>query len=192
MEWLKQLLGDELYNQVIGKLGDTKIIKDDGNFIPKSRFDEVNQQKNNFKTQNDELNTQLEALKKSNKGNEELTKQITELQGKLQDAETKNKDISITSAIKMAAIKANAVDPDVVSMLIDKAKVITNEDGSIKEGLEEQIKNLAQSKTYLFGETVPGGGGGNPAGGGGNLPKDPNDMTMEEYAAWYKKRNENN
>ena len=142
---LKEMLGEELYNQVNTKLGDNKIaVISDGSYIPKAKFDEVILQKNTYKTQSDELNTQLVALKKASKGNETLTQQITDLQGKLQEAETKNKDISITSAIKMAAIKANAVDPDVVSMFIDKTKVITNEDGSIKEGLEDQIKGLAQ------------------------------------------------
>ena len=45
MEEIKQLLGDELFNSVTEKLGDKKLLIDDGKMIPKSRFDEVNEKK---------------------------------------------------------------------------------------------------------------------------------------------------
>ncbi|RJP73207.1 MAG: hypothetical protein C4539_02195 [Ignavibacteriales bacterium] len=68
MEWLKLLLGDELFNllfpkdsdnlkKVTEKIGTKKFIEDDGKLIPKSRFDEVNAKKteaeNQLKTAND-------------------------------------------------------------------------------------------------------------------------------------------
>ena len=55
---LKELVGEELFKQIESKLGensvivtgkDEKYIKDDGNFVPKSRFSEVIEQKNTYK-----------------------------------------------------------------------------------------------------------------------------------------------
>lgn len=64
MEDLKNLLGEELFNKIQEKLGDKKVMVDD-NFIPKTRFDQVNQEKNNLKKQLDELDpAALEEQKK--------------------------------------------------------------------------------------------------------------------------------
>ena len=86
---LKEKLGEELYSQVVEKLGDTKIMIDDGNFIPKSRFDEVNTQKKELKEQVDTLNKNLQennkALEKFKSGaelSEEYKKQLEEIQNK--------------------------------------------------------------------------------------------------------------
>ena len=49
---LKELLGEDLYKQVEGKLGDKKIaVVSDGNWIPKEKFNEVNLEKNELKNQ---------------------------------------------------------------------------------------------------------------------------------------------
>ncbi|MDO6355119.1 phage scaffolding protein [Caloramator sp. CAR-1] len=162
---LKELLGEELYKQVKEKIGDKELILNDGSYIPKAKFDEINEQKKLYKQQAEDLNKQLEEMKKQAKGNEELQKQIQELQIKLQESENKIKDVSLTAAIKMAAIKANAKDPDIVSMLIDKSKLNIKEDGSI-EGLDEQLKSIAESKAFLFGDVQTKiGSSSNPAGG---------------------------
>jgi len=61
---LKEILGEELYSQVADKLGDKKIaIVSDGNWIPKNKFDDVNTEKNEYKTQIDNLNQELGKLK---------------------------------------------------------------------------------------------------------------------------------
>ncbi len=66
---LKELLGEELYNQVIQKVGDNRIdIVSNGNWIPKDKFDALDEQLKN-------ANTTITDLKKSNKDNEELTNQ---------------------------------------------------------------------------------------------------------------------
>ena len=158
MEDFKGMLGEELFGQVAEKLGDKKVFIDDGNFIPKSRFDEVNQQKNTYKTQNDELNTQLEELKKQAKGNEEFTSQIQELQNKLAESESKNKEIALDNAIKLDIVKANVKDVDVAAMLVDKSKLELTDDGV--KGLKEQLDSLKELKAYLFQEEKNDGIGG--------------------------------
>lgn len=135
-------------------------------FVSKNRLDEVIAQRNTYKTDSETYMTQLEELKKGAKGNEELTKQIEALQNQVTDAQGKNKDLLLSSEIKLAAMKMSANDPDDVLAFIDKSKIELKEDGSIK-GLEEQINALKEAKPYLFVAAPPNPNlPGNPNGGG--------------------------
>src|SRR5690625_320695 len=78
---LKELLGEELYNQVIEKAGDNKIaIVSDGNWIPKDKFDAKINEVKDLQKQIDDRDEELEELKKVNP--DELQKTITDLQEK--------------------------------------------------------------------------------------------------------------
>ena len=70
MDKLKELLGEELFSQVKEKIGDVKIMIDDGNFIPKARFDQVNEEKKELKEMLKERDKQLEDIKKKAKDSE--------------------------------------------------------------------------------------------------------------------------
>ena len=165
----KEIFGD-LWSQiepVVKEKGLNLILdnKEKPEYIPMSRFQEVVGSKNEWKTQAGELTSQLETLKKSVKGNEELTKTIEELQKKNGDWEGKYKDTLLTGAIKVEALKLKAKDPTDIIAFLDKTKLEISEDGTIK-GLDEQLKKLAESKPYLFGENIPQGTGTNPASAG--------------------------
>ena len=127
-------------------------------YIPKGRFDEVVGQKNQFKTQADELGRQLETLKVTAKGNEELTKQIEALQQQNADWQGKYQSTTMESAIKFAALKEKARDAGDVLAFVDKSKLQINADGTLT-GLDEQLKALKESKPYLFAEEKPPGPG---------------------------------
>jgi len=154
---LKELLGEELYNQVVAKLGDKhKIaIVSDGNWIPKDKFNEVNEAKKQAEEALKERDKQLADLKKAAEGNEELKKQIEQLQienkTKEQEYQTKLRDMAVTTAIKLA-VAGQVHDPDLVAGLLDKSKIEIDENGTIKAGLDDQIKALRQSKAFLFVE----------------------------------------
>ncbi|MGB4493061.1 MAG: hypothetical protein WBI32_09420, partial [Halanaerobiales bacterium] len=62
MNKLKELLGEELYNQVIEKIGDTPISLGEGK-IPMDRFNEVNNKKKELQEKVDLLEADLRALK---------------------------------------------------------------------------------------------------------------------------------
>ena len=178
----------EKAKEIAGKLN-SEIPK---SFMPKDKFNEVNDQVKDLKTQISDRDKQLKDLGEKAKGNEDLTKQITDLQAAnkkaIEESDLKIKNITMDNAIKLKLKDSNAKYEDLLLGKVDKSKLIVADDGSIT-GLDEQIKTLQAGYKDLFGETVPPGGGGNPAGGGGNLPKDPNTMSMEEYAAWYQERN---
>ena len=154
---LKELLGEDLYNQLMAKLGDKHkvAVVSDGNWIPKEKFNEVNEAKKQAEEALKERDKQLADLKKAAEGNEELKKQIEQLQAENKAAaekyEAKIKDMAVTTAIKLA-VSGQVHDSDLVATLLDKSKIEIDENGGIKAGLEDQIKALRESKAFLFVE----------------------------------------
>jgi|SRR5690606_3894548 len=153
MEWLKQLLEQhgvavEVVQNVVAAAEEK--LKD---FVPKHRFDEVNEAKKQLAEQLAERDNQLSQLKKAVGDNEELKKQIETLQAenkaKEQEYQGRLRDMAITTAIKLA-VAGEAHDPDLVVSLIDKGKVELDEQGNVKAGLEDQINALRESKAFLF------------------------------------------
>lgn len=169
MEWLKELIGEELYNPVMAKLGDKKLLLNDGSFIPKSRLDEVISQREASKGQIEEMSKKFADLEKSAKGNEELLKQLDELKRGNETLTQKNNEISLNSAIKLAAIQAKAKDPSDILSFIDKSKLKL--DGDAVLGLDDALKGLKEGKAYLFDDATAGatGTGGNPSASNSNL-----------------------
>ncbi|MBB6217492.1 putative phage infection (PIP) family protein YhgE [Anaerosolibacter carboniphilus] len=151
MEQLKGLLGEEIYHQVKEKAGDRKLMFDDENFIPKSRFNKVIQKKNAYKDQVKLLNDKLTEIQKIVQDNEELVKNLQEINEKLSQQNEKIKEKCFLNAIHLQATKMNGKNMDAVSRLIDKKSLIMLEDGTIM-GLEEQLKSLRESKPFLFAE----------------------------------------
>jgi outer membrane murein-binding lipoprotein Lpp len=93
MEDLKTLLNDdEVFNKVSEKLNGKKVfVGDEANFIPKSRFDEVNSKKNELKNQIDTLNGEIQKLTTDVKNYEQFKTKVEEYQK--QDEERKTKSV---------------------------------------------------------------------------------------------------
>ena len=160
---LKELLGEELYSQVTEKLGDKKIMVDDGNFIPKSRFDQVNQAKKELEVQLKERDTQLADLSKNNKDNESLLNQIKDLQAlnkqTTTDYENKINQMQFDYALDGALTNAKSKNNKALKALLDMNS-IKYQEGKL-EGLQEQIEALQKDASYLFDlNTAPTNTGG--------------------------------
>ena len=150
---LKELLGDDLYAQVVEKAGDQKIdIVSNGQWFPKERFDAVNNEKKELKSQLDERDQQLTDLRKQAKGNEELQNAIEQLQEEnkkvseeyQQKLEKQAFEFAIESALRDAKaknIKAVKANLNVDGLKLSDDKVI---------GLDEQLTALKESDSYLF------------------------------------------
>ena len=155
---LKEILGEELAAQVAEKLGDTKIVIDDENRIPKSRFDEVNEEKNQLKEMLAERDKQLGDLKKQVKDNDQLTAQINDLQAEnkktTEEYERKLSDQRFSFAVEKAVAAAEAKNVKAVKALVDMEKVKL--DGEQVIGLQEQLDALKESDPYLFGADLKG------------------------------------
>lgn len=182
---LKELLGEELYNQVIEKAGDKHKIADvsDGTWIPKDKFNEANESRKKLESDLKDRDKQLADLKKDAGDNEALKEQISKLQESNKEAAEKYaadmKELQLNTALKLA-LAGEVHDPGIVSSLLDKSIIEINEDGSIKGGLDDQIKGLRESKAFLFVEkqeatkptfrgTKPLEGSGSTGGGTGSV-----------------------
>ena len=121
-------------------------------FIPKSRFDEVNEAKKTLEEDVKARDKQLEELKKSNGDNETLQGQIKKLQdsnkAEKERYESELKSLKIANAVKLA-VNGKVHDEDLVAGLIDKEKLVIDENGGII-GLEEQVKSLQEKNAFLF------------------------------------------
>lgn len=155
---LKQLLGEELYNQVTSKLGDKKIMLDDGNFIPKARFDKVNDQKKELETQLKTTSETIETLKKNNSDNETLQSTISEHEKTIEKLKKEAEDKDFSYSLRDALKEAGCIDSKALEVYLTKEN-LKLEDGKIV-GLEEQLNSLKESKTYLFKDTIPQDTGG--------------------------------
>lgn len=98
--------------------------------------------------------TELDALKESVKDNDELTRNLADLQTKFNEAKTNSENQLAEQqkdfAIKLALKEANALDEEIVLGQLDKdtIKVV---DGKL-QGFEEQLKGLQENKSFLFQE----------------------------------------
>ena len=90
---LKEVLGEELYNQVKEKVGDKELFVNDGTYIPKKKFDDLNDDKKKIREQLDNANKKIEELSKVNA--EDLQKEVDDWKKKYEeDTKKLNDDIS--------------------------------------------------------------------------------------------------
>lgn len=160
-------------------------------FVPKSRFDEVNEAKKNAESLVKERDTQLEELKKSTGDNAELKKQIEDLQTankeavKAKDAEIRQ--LKINNAVELALKDAGALNNKAVIPFLDVDKIELDKDGNVI-GLKEKIDTVKKDNAFLFKTDAK------PAGAVGNTPQNgnkPSSITKEDFNKMgYKERTE--
>ncbi len=170
MDWLKELL----------KKAGIEEAKQDGliadinkelpkHFIPKDKYNEVAEAKKKLEADLQGRDAQLEQLKSAAGNSEELKAQIEQLQAENQKAaeewQAKMAQMQLDYAIDKALTAAKAKNAKAVKALLDMEKVKL--DGEQLLGLDDQLKELQKSDSYLFGDSTPGrvGGGTNPPGG---------------------------
>ena len=117
-------------------------------YVPKSRFDEVNEAKKQAEALIAERDNQISELKKSEGANDDLKKQIEQLQAENAKSAEALKQTKINSAIALALKDAGARNSKAVLPFITANEL--NEDGTVK-GLDEQIKSLKEGEnSFLF------------------------------------------
>ena len=149
-ELLKELgLEDEAINKVMSEYGKSvNELKDKA-----EKYDTLEAQINDYKTQLEERDEQLNALSEKAKGNEELTSQIEELKQQNEQVKTEyeekltnqqfdfNLDKTLSSEVKNTKAVKSLLDLDTVKF----------DDGDFI-GLKEQVEKLKESDPYLFKE----------------------------------------
>ena len=126
-------------------------------FIPKVRFDEVNDAKKDLEQQIKERDKQLKELAEKAKGNEELEKQIKELQEvnktTKEQYEAKIKELKIDAVIREKLTDAKY--PDLLVTKFDKSKLTVTDDGTVL-GIDEQLTQIKEYYKDLFTPVVKG------------------------------------
>lgn len=143
----------------------------------KERLDSKNEQIDELKGELKQRDEQITELKSSVQGNEELTSKISQLEEANSKWEEKYKQTQIETAIKLAAKDAN--DPADVLAFVDKGGLALKEDGTV-DGLEDALKTLRESKSYLFKQEEPAGLKGRKPNLDGDNP-DPTAITREKF-----------
>lgn len=130
----------------------------DGDFVTKNRFNEVNEENKQLKTQIADRDKQLDDLKKSSGDNEALKQQIAALQQQNADAAAAHEQeitrLKLDNAVEAALSAAGARNNKAVRSLFDESKFKLTADGQV-EGLSDAIKAVQKSDAYLFADKQP-------------------------------------
>ncbi len=162
------------------------------NFVPKSRFDEVNTAKKAAEDAVKDRDKQIETLRTSAGTVDDLKNQIAALQAdnKAKDDQhaKEMKQLQVDNAVNSALTAAKAKNLKAVKALLNLTDAELADDGTVK-GLADQIKALteAEDSKFMFDSAKPrmkgaksGEDGSNDEGGNA----DPSKMSYEELCAY--------
>lgn len=157
MEFLKAILGDELYAQFAEKLnaynGDAankdKQIKlanlGGGEYVGKGKYDSLQALLDGKTTELDTANGLIAELKKGTKGNEDLQGKITGYETQVQQLQAELEKTKLENAIQLALRDAKAVDPDYLAFKLHEKysadELTLDENGKIK-GMDDKLAGL--------------------------------------------------
>lgn len=159
MEFLKEILGEELYGQFAEKLnaynGDEankdKQIKlanlAGGEYVGKGKYDALQALLDGKTTELDSANGLIAELKKGTKGNEDLQGKITGYETQVQQLQQQLAETKLKSAIKVALLSEKAVDVDYLtykleSKMKEDGKTIELDDNDNIKGWNDIISGL--------------------------------------------------
>lgn len=165
-------------------------------FIPKARFDEVNNAKKQAEKDLSDRDKQLETLKNSTGDVETLKQTIETLQNENKAAMDKYNaelaEIKLAGAVDTALLGADALNVKAVKALLDMGKI--KMDGDVLLGINEQIESLkkAEDSKMLFKAVETGKqkgpnfagvkpGEGNTGNGESNAPKSLAEAIMARF-----------
>lgn len=173
MAKIKDIIGEEAYKALPEdkkKELDKQDFEDgsEGKYVPKVRFDQVDEQAKEYKKQVGERDKQITNLKeefKDAKGLKEKVEQLeTDNKTQKETYEKQLADINFNNALEKSLGSFNIKDKKIIMALIDKEKLKVDGDDVI--GLKDQIEPLKKSNEYLFEKEVKGTGsfvtGGEP------------------------------
>ena len=151
MEWIRKLLqeqgvalSDEQF-EAVKKAAPEHI-------IPKAQYNSKAEELENLKAQLTQRDTDISVLEKSSGENDELKKQISELQAKYkaeaEAAATELASSKLNSAVELSLVTAGARNIKATKALLDMEKIKL--DGEQLLGMNEQLEALRKEQGFLF------------------------------------------
>lgn len=190
LEFLKDILGEELFNQFIAKLNEfngneankDKQIKlanlTDGGYVSKDKYTALETSLTGKTTELETANNLIADLKKNAGKDSELQGKITAYETQLGELQAENKRLKSENALKFALIEAGATDIDYVFF---KATEKLKADGKTLElGQDDKVKGvddlITGLKTQLPGQFGGGSGSSSTDGSNGRKVVEPNNL----------------
>lgn len=173
MEFLKEILGEELFNQIAEKINahnGNEANKDNqiklgnlgkGEYVGKGKFDALNEQLTGKQTELDTANNLIAELKKSNKGNEDLQGKITAYESQVAQLQAQLQETKINSALKVALLSEHCTDVDYVTFklmekLKEKGETLELDENDNIKGWEDKLSGIKTQLPTQF-ESAAGG-----------------------------------
>ena len=198
MEFLKEILGEELYKQFetainahngneankekqikIGNLGT-------GEYVGKGKYDALQELVNGKETELKSANELIAELKKGTKGNEELQKKIGDYDAQVAQLQAQLKETKIKSAIKVGLLAEHCKDVDYVTYklmesLKEKNEALELDENDNIKGWNDRISGLKTQLPTQF-ETANNEGGYKPYGKNGLPGNDDHESAPQTLA----------
>ena len=174
MEFLKAILGEELYNQFISKINEfngdeankDKQIKlanlTDGAYVSKDKYTSLETDLSGKDAELIKANKLIEELKKSTGKDEGLQQKITDYESEIETLKQENADLKTENALKFALVAANLHLSQLISLVLqsvdvdylvfkakEKGEVKLGDDGKIK-GEDDLISGLKTQHPAMF------------------------------------------
>ena len=157
MEFLKEILGEELYKQVetaLNAYNGNEANKDkqiklanlgSGEYVGKGKYDSLQALLDGKTTELDTANGLIAELKKGTKGNEDLQGKITGYETQVQQLQAELEKTKLENAIQLALRDAKAVDPDYLAFklreMYNADELTLDENGKVK-GMDDKLAGL--------------------------------------------------
>lgn len=154
MDWLKEILGEDLYNQLVAALNahngkpenKEKQVKlanlGEGEYVSKEKYSALETDKGNLAEQLKTAQGLIEELKKGTSGDEALQVKIGEYETTIATLQQQLKQEKLDSAVKIALLESSCKDVDYITFkLKEKGGLSLDEAGKVK-GMEDKLAAL--------------------------------------------------
>lgn len=167
MEFLKEILGDELFKQVEtavnawngNEANKEKLVKlanlSTGEYVGKGKFDALNEQLIGKQSELDKANSLIAELQKATKADEGLQQKITDYEKEKEQLQAELAETKLKSAIKVALLSEKAVDVDYLTFklnekLKEKGETLELDENDNIKGWDSQLAGLKTQFPTMF------------------------------------------
>ena len=189
MDFLKELLGEELFTQLekaINEHNENEANKDkqiklgnvaSGEYVGKEKLDRLQEALNGKDAEITNANNLIAELKKASKGNEDMQKKFTDYEAENVRLQQELQETKIKSAIKVALLSEKAVDVDYLTFklnesLKEKGETLELDENDNIKGWDDKLSGLKTQFPTQFESGEGGDGSYKPVGKEKGLPKD--------------------
>lgn len=175
MEFLKKVLGDDLFNQVSEKINahngneankEAQIKLANlaaGEYVGKGKYEALNDILKGKEGELTEANGLIAELKKSTKGNEELQGKISAYESQVAELQQQLAETKVKSAIKVALLSEKAVDVDYLTFklnekLKEKGESLELDENDSIKGWDDKLSGLKVQFPSMFESSAANGG----------------------------------